>query len=242
MIRNLKVLGLALVAVFALSAAAASMASAAPAKITSTGPVTLDGTEDGLNAFTGFGGKVECPGTIATGHKTLTTKQTEEKLTHELIPSGSTSFTLTLDLPATCTTVEGEASHRTTVTMNGCDFDIELLEPTLEGTFGTKSTLVCPPEKDIQIEVYPFAGSELGGIVCTITVKPQSAEGVHLVNKETPEKKWDLTATGTYQNFVSTRSGSGCATAEDKESKLHVNLTVKGTNSLKEPTDVTVSS
>jgi hypothetical protein len=239
MIRNLKILGLALIAVFALTASATSMASAQ--KITSTGPVTLDGTEDGINAFTGFGGKVECPGTVATGHQTLTTKNTEEKRTHQLIQSGSSSFTLTLDLPTSCTVVEGGTAHRATVTMNGCDFDIEVLAPVM-GAWPTQSTEVCPTGQDIAIEIYPFSGSELGGVICTITIKPQAAnQGVHFLNGKTPEGKWDITATGTYTGIEASRSGSGCASETKTNCELHVNLTIKGTNSLKEQTDATVS-
>jgi len=245
MIRNIKVLGLALVAVFAFSAIAASAASAQNGRITSTGPVTLDGTEDGINAFTGFGAKVECPNTVVTGHKTLTTKQTEEKLTHELIPSGSSSFTLTLDLPANCNAVEAGTNHRTTVTLNGCDFDIEILTQS-GGIWPTRGSLVCPTGKDIEIEVYPFSGSELGGVVCTFTIKPQSGkEGVHLTNGSLEEgggvKRWDVTAAGAYKGFTATRSGSGCSTAEENASELDFNYTFKGTNNVSERTDVTVS-
>jgi len=242
MIRNLKILGFALVAVFALSAVAASMASAQ--KITSTGPVTLDGTENGLNAFTAFGAKVECPGTVATGHRTLTPRQTEELLTHELIPSGSSAVTLTLDQPNQCTAVESGGSHLATMTTNGCDFDIEILAQS-GASWPTRSTQVCPTGKDIEVEIYPFSSSELGGVVCTITIKPQAAkEGVSFSNSSFEEggvKKWDVIATGAYEKIVTTRSGSGCTTAEDKESKFDVNLTIKGTNAAGQQTDVTVS-
>jgi hypothetical protein len=92
MIRNLKALGLALVAVFALSAVAASAASAQQGFITSTGPVTLDGVEDGTNYFEihnlePFGKvRVECPGSTFKGHEVGSTKG---------IPSGAKTATIT---------------------------------------------------------------------------------------------------------------------------------------------------
>ena len=90
MTRILKALGLALVAVFALSAVAASTASAQQGTLTSDGPVTLTATETGVgqNWFEAFAAKIECPGSTFTGHKVATTP-------HTPISSGATEATLT---------------------------------------------------------------------------------------------------------------------------------------------------
>jgi hypothetical protein len=116
MIRNLKVLGLALVAVLAMSALAASAASAQQGKLTINGgtEVTLDATENGLNAFTAFGAEVECPGSTITGHKINTTP-------HTLIPANATEITLTPNF-VNCVARDSTGTHKATVTMTSCDF------------------------------------------------------------------------------------------------------------------------
>src|ERR1044072_3755126 len=71
MIRNLKAPGLALMAVFALTAMAASTASAQQGTLTSDGPVTLIGTETGEpndNSISMFGTTIRCPGSTHTAH------------------------------------------------------------------------------------------------------------------------------------------------------------------------------
>ena len=118
---NLKALGLALVAVFALSAVAASAASAQQGTLTSTGPVTLTATETGAaqNWFEAFGARVECPGSTINGHKVATTP-------HVPIPVPATQATLT---PKWLETVGGLPNCKVpglgltaTIDMNGCDF------------------------------------------------------------------------------------------------------------------------
>jgi hypothetical protein len=88
MIRNLKVLGLALVAVLAMSAVVASAAMAQNGLITSDGPVTLTGSETGANTnfWDAFGLQLTCPGSTTVGHKVGTS---------EPIPSGSSEITAT---------------------------------------------------------------------------------------------------------------------------------------------------
>jgi hypothetical protein len=69
---RLKTLGLALVAVFALSAVAASAASAQQGKLTSDGPVTLTITETGVeqNFFEMFTSKSPAPPAPSQGINT----------------------------------------------------------------------------------------------------------------------------------------------------------------------------
>jgi len=242
MIRNLKVLGLALVAVFALSAMAASAASAYEGTITSTGPFTLDGHEAtvGANIFTAFGASVSCPESTATGHKTLTKEETEKGKTHELIPSGSSSFTLTFDLKQeNCKAVDSAGTHKATVTLNGCDFDVTITETLVANTsYSVDYGVVCPTGKVIEIEVYPFAGSELGGIACNIKVKEQSGLTGGSGQESGAE---DLTLGGKVKGIHVERSGSACATETTTGGEFDIHTILTGTNSLKETTALDLS-
>jgi len=231
MIRNLKVLGLALVAVFAMSAVAASAASAANGVLTSTGPVTLVGDEDGTNALTGAnGGVVTCSGSTVAGHKVGTT---------ELIPSGSGEATLTPNY-VNCLTALSGTNHKTTVTLNGCDYKLTIGATTAGGGYSVTADLVCPATKDVQVEVYPFAGSELGGVVCTITIQPQTGlTGPELTNVTGSPN--DLTLAGAFTGIHSSQSGSGCTTESSTTDVLDVNYTVTGRNAEGNPTAISVS-
>lgn len=113
MIRNLKVLGLALIAVFAMTAVAASTASAAEEEVTLTPaeyPALLTGTNDPSevhpnHTFTTSGGaKVECKSILFTG--TIAAKGV-----------GDTNVTITPDY-SECTALGMGA----TVNMTGCDY------------------------------------------------------------------------------------------------------------------------
>jgi len=241
MIRNLKVLGLALVAVFALSAMAASAASAQTnGSITSTGPWTGIGEETGVNKFEAFGSRVECTGSKITFHKTLKTSETEPPLskTHEDLIGDEESATLTLDVNQSTCLADGE--HKATVTLNGCDLDL-MVQGTVEtGKYNTAISQVCPTNKDIEIEVYAFKGSELGGVVCKITIKEEAANnnrtGATLANSS-----GTLVAGGTVQNISASRSGAGCATESTTEAKLFVNAKVKGVNAEGNETELSIT-
>jgi hypothetical protein len=181
MIRNLKVLGLALVAVFALSALAASVASAQVQQGTFTSSngtaQTLIGTETGLagsNAYTSFGSRTECPGSTYTAHKYNVTP-------HVAIPNKETTFTITPHYK-NCVAFN-PASHPMTVTMNGCDYvlHIGLTTGGVLGTYGATLDIVCPPNKVIEKHVYNDAGHT--ELLCTMKIKAQNGlAGAHFTN------------------------------------------------------------
>jgi hypothetical protein len=105
--RNLKALGLALAAVFALSALTASAASAQTVgklTVASGTSATLDGTENGVNRITVFGSFVECPGSTGTGHEFGTTP-------HVPVPAGASKVTLTPNF-VNCFTEDGTGKHK----------------------------------------------------------------------------------------------------------------------------------
>jgi hypothetical protein len=181
MIRNLKVLGLALVAVFAMSALAASAASAQGVQgefTTSNGTAqTLIGTETGVagsNALTSFGAKIECPGSTYTAHKFNVTP-------HVAIPNKETTATITPHYK-NCVAFN-PASHPITVTMNGCDYVLHIGVTTggVAGTYGATVDIVCPPNKVIEVHVYNNAAHT--ELLCTIKVKGQNGlAGAHVTN------------------------------------------------------------
>jgi hypothetical protein len=257
MIRNLKVLGLALVAIFAMSAMVASAASAqTQGKLTTEGggAVTLTGSETGekANRLTAFGLSVECPGSTYTGKKTLTTAETEAGKKHEPLPNLSTTATIipVYNQPK-CIAPVGGSNFPATVTMNGCDYDLTVNETTGEQTetkktFGATFEIVCPKEKDIEIEVW-----ELGDTVhsvapwCTLTVKPQAnLKGAHVTSTPKATPKDDIDLDGTVEKITATRSGTKpllCPASETKEAKFDLDVTVKGENAAGEEKGITVT-
>ena len=249
MIRNLKTLGLALMAILALGAVAASTASAQTlGKITSPGNVTLTGEDTGTkaNSFTVFGRGVECPGSTYTGHKVLTHAETTAGKTHELLPSGSTEVTVTPHYKQTsggtanCDIEPGGLSA--TVTMNGCDyrfydFTTVVTASHPEHTYGFLTDIVCPTGKDIEVHAYIGHGHAFQA--CKTTVQPQT--GLHGGTATTTTGAADdIDLTGTITGIKATQSG-GCGHAETTEGIYHLDVTVKGHNAAKEPVGVTIT-
>jgi hypothetical protein len=223
--RNLKALGLVLAAVFALSALSASAASAQTVgklTVASGTSATLDGTENGQNALTVFGGKIECPGSKIFGHEFGTTP-------HVPVPAGASKVTLTPEF-VNCFSEDGAGKHKTTVTMTSCDFESETGETTggVANTYGIKAAIKCnTPGDTIDIDVYAFSGSELGGIQCTVKFKEQAnLAGAHVTTDTVND---DLNITGPVTGIHAERSGSGCATETTNTGVADINATVKGT-------------
>lgn len=233
MIRNLKVLGLALVAVFAFSAMSASGASAAVGTLTSDGEVTLDATENAgtVNALTAFGGKTECPGSTITGHKYNTTP-------HQLIPNDVSTITLTPDY-VNCKVVEGGTTHFATVTMNECDYTLHIGE-TIGATseYSTTVDVECVAGHSIVVDVYGNATNELfPGKVCEITVGPQTGlTGATAKNKGTTE----IELNGTYTGISASKSGL-CGAGTTTTGEFDIHATATGTNAGGTATGISIS-
>lgn len=146
MTRNLKVLGLALVAAMALSAVVASAASAAAAKFTAdTVPAgttaTVKGEQSGVNTFTLTSGlTLTCA--VATAEGPAVTKGPE-----------STEVSLTPKYE-TCHVVVAGLTKAVTVTVNGCTYEFNATKNTGGKPFGADLTIKCPAGKQIEIHVY----------------------------------------------------------------------------------------
>jgi hypothetical protein len=239
MIHNLKVLGLALMAVVAFSAMVASAASAQNGKLTSTGPVTLDATEIAGKQnvlLTAFGGIVECPGSTMSGHKYNVTP-------HTFIPSGAETVTLTPKYNTDeCFTEEtiGGGRHFTTITMNECDYVLHLGTTTgVTDQYNVTADIVCPEKKSIIVDVYFSATSTNETLkVCEITIGSQVGLSGPTVTDTTVG---DLTVNGTYKKLSLSRSGAGCTTKSTAEGETHINDTVKGTNETGDNTSISLS-
>jgi len=188
--RNLKALGLVLVAVFAIGAMVASAASAQNGIITSDGPITLKGVNTGPeleNSLTVFGQKETlCPTITYTGHKVAVTP-------HEKIPNNSSSVTITPN-PGICR-VGG--TIRSTVDMNGCDFVFDLGKTTgVADQYAVTTTVVCPAGKHIVETLFTNEDFHLTQkkSFCHITIT-EKASYDGLLLKDTTNNTFDLTGT-----------------------------------------------
>jgi hypothetical protein len=223
MTRNLKVLGIALAAVFAMSAVAASTASAQLGKITADGPVTLKGTETGAaleNSFTvtvlGSTTALTCPGSTYTGHTKATTP-------HKPLHLNATEVTVTPHYKQPCE--DNKGNKDVTVNMNGCDYVFRDATTTggVAGTFGIVVDIVCPAGKVIEVT----------GSVCTVKVGPQTGlTGFHLTHTPSPADDIDLSGT---VNVAVTACGLNVT------SVYHADVTIKGVSEAGSDTPVTIT-
>lgn len=163
MIRNLKVLGLALVAVFAMSAVAASMASADTFKSETGLSVTLTGKQSGTgDVFTTTAGTVKCKqvnytGTSASGVTTVTATPNypAKFLNTEVVPPKEEQNCTGFGFPAEIAT-------------NGCTYLFHLNATTADGTLD----VVCPEGKEITV-----TAAAAGTTKCIVHVAAQKGLG-----------------------------------------------------------------
>ncbi|HET9162088.1 MAG TPA: hypothetical protein VFN89_01415 [Solirubrobacterales bacterium] len=212
MIRNLKVLGLALAAVFALSAAIAASASAeTPGVLTVEGATsaTLNGVESGSgeNFFETAGTKVECAGSTFTGTKVGSTT--------EPVPAGASEVTITPHYTSPCVGAAG-------VDMEGCDYKLSDATTTggVAGTYGVTVNIICPGTKKIKVTSSP----------CAFLIGSQTVTGFHLTNESSEKIRLSGTATGI--------SGTACGFPISAEQ--HQNVLISGTSGVN-PVGVTLS-
>lgn len=158
MIRNLKALGIALVAVFATGALSASSALAVDTFISATGkPVLVTGISHNHKlTFTNSGANIQCTtkrvaGTFVSG---------SEEMTIDVEYSGTVNV-----VPHTqhCSASFGQA----TVHMNGCHYVLEGATTGHDPVGSTDATvwITCPPGKVIDITT---------SVGITITIPPQT--------------------------------------------------------------------
>jgi hypothetical protein len=232
MIRNFKIVGLALIPVLALTAlTSAASAQAANGRLTSTGNVTLTGTEITPGKATAFGLTVECPGSTAVGHKVGSTTA--------FLPNGSEEVTITPTFKQPCKSNVGPS----TIDMNGCDVVSHIGETTgVADTYSGTSDLVCPAGKDVTVTSwFSEAEHKEGKEACTIHVSPQTGVKGGTV-KDTTEG--DLVLNGPVRGkAVETKDGlhSLLCPAKEGEGELSGVATVKGHNEVGANTAISLS-
>jgi uncharacterized protein (DUF1499 family) len=214
--------------------------------LTSDGPVTLTGTDTGVeaNRLEAFGAFYECPGSTYTGHKYNVTP-------HTFISSGATTITIspkykekTAEGAPNC---KGSLGTSATIDMNGCDYVAHLGETTPAenevGTYGVTFDVVCPAGKEITVTVW-FSGaahtSEPSAPKCIVHVPPQNGlSGAHAT--ETGNGTIDLTGTITGVTVKQTRGSILCpAGTHTTEGKFKLDVNVTGKNEVGESTAITL--
>lgn len=209
------------------SAAAPGVQAEFSAQITSEqSPWTIDGKQIGETVITRLGRTVKC--------------KTANLHTEGI--NGSTTVTVTPEYKE-CTSSLGPM----TVTMNGCHY-LWHLTANVEDTMTAVVTLVCPGTNKAEYEIYTSAANHASGTTaCKYKFGSQTFGGtIDFTNEPaggiTP-KDW-IKAHVNLANITSTSEGSIllCGAANDGTGTLAGELEMKGTNQLKEPTGLTVST
>jgi hypothetical protein len=171
MTRNLKALGLALIATFAMSAVAASSASALGEFTSTSGPYPKHLVVEDVGAadvFTVGGSEA-----FACHNETHTLKLTGPVKTIEAAP----------EFGETCQVV-GSAHWNQTPTENDCKLHFEWESNVATDHDKVKVKVVCPPLKAIEIHRYNDSTPH-GSSFCTSTVGSQTASGTLTATSET---------------------------------------------------------
>jgi hypothetical protein len=215
MIRNLKALGVALVAMAALGAVIASGASA---QFTAAEyPASLTGNQiGGGHSFETAAGTLTCTTAHFTG--TLSGKSPEVTIEPEYTGCAVTSGPLT--------------GAPVTVTMNGCDYLFTQSGTVTSDTAEDIVHLICPGSNKIQIHVYTNATKHAEGVsLCSYTVGPQTIGNIHYEN-HTPNV---ITVEARASNVAITRDGSILCGAASQTAVYRGNTEVTAKNGAGEP-------
>jgi hypothetical protein len=239
MIRNLKVLGLALAAVFAMSLAVASAASAtgtitgSPSTVKATATDTL-----GEKSTLKFNANQEitCHGHYYIGN----VDETEEPEEHGWLDLPATEITVTPEYENCTPFVNGSKVGFATVTMNGCDFDIAIGATTEDETghhWATTSQLTCPENKVAEIHVYSNEAHTT--TICTYKFKAQKEKVAAIVRNV---GDGTITLGGTVEGITAEREGILCGgKAETSTATLDIHAIASATDAGENPVEVEIS-
>lgn len=237
MIRTLKTLGLALVAVFAISAMVASAAMALTPVLTTTNATKID-------ARTAPGS----PGVFNRLGRTISCNKAEFNA-----PASNLATTFTTAVPVFAECESPSLKKPATVFMNECDFTFHLTADAKEGgedTWTAVSDLNCPETKTVTIVVYTDATHATA--LCTFHIATQTGKTkIDLTNEPagssfggvTTSENWVL-AHIEIGGIVSTATGSilTCGAASDSNATLSATAEVYGTTSGGLPAGITIST
>ncbi len=214
MIRNIKALGLAAMAILAMAAFASSAMAEKPGTFTASSyPVHVFG-EDTDDTFTVSGSVLNCTHGTFSG---------EAK-------AASTSITIT-PVYTNCTKNSTEPA---TVTTNGCAYVFEVGTMSNHAEAHGSVEIECPAGKSIEVHSYANHTTHTSGSSnCTITVGPQTVENVLYTNKEENGiKHIHLESTNGTGIIVSTQIHGSCSFGFTltPSGDYDAGVTVKGTN------------
>jgi hypothetical protein len=238
MIRNLKALGLALVAVFAMMAMAAQGAQGeegadfTPASF----PTTIDITNE--STFTWA-----VPG--------LPTQTCAEVSGHAILEDASPELTATEIQFATCHVVTLGITFPVTVDMNGCHYLFTAHTYTPKATEGDGAAdgdvhIVCPEDREKTITVFKAgsSGHPEADLRCTIHVPPQTpgpATDVTYLNENT-EGKMAITAQfHELEAQMTVTESTICGKERTVTAKFNLSLWMKATDDEGNYIDLTMS-
>ncbi len=270
MSRKLKALGLALVAMFAMSAVASSMASAEvtkpglfTAKVGVNEVAKIDAEQvqapgKPLNTFTVNGLALTCGTVKLTGNPVNTKASPEEDVVKEKVKGPeSTDVTLTPEFgPANCHVVIAGLTKTVTVTENGCAFVFDAKTTETKGVISNTAltTIECPSGKKIEVHVYSTAGTETT-TTCTYDIEAiaanQTLPGITLDNKvntvkEPPEpsESNDILATVNVTGITvkNTIKSAVCGQNDPEKATYEGEVTIQATTEANVLTDASVSS
>jgi hypothetical protein len=227
MIRNLKALGLALVAVLAMSSLVASAASANPFWFKSDGAVgsttTLTGSQIGQDVFEVDGGKITCSTATYSGSQV-----------------GNTATTITIN--PTYAGCIAFGTFPATVTMNSCRYVFHTDTKTAGTQYDVITTIECNGTDEITVTAKTAAGQ----VKCVIHVPAQNlGTGLMVTNATKGNGVKDVTADVAFTNIkYSQTEGEGlgkCPNAlNTTNGKYTGSATLEGRNSLGGETDIWV--
>lgn len=188
MIRNLKILGLTMVAMAAIAGVAAASASA-HFHAENAGTTSVTGSQTNTHEFTVNTGTVTCSTANFGGSQS---GETAESLTITPVYEGCTNSLL----------------GSMTVNMNGCYYTFTVTETTTETTTDGAVHIICETGKEI--EVKRTSGTQ----VCTVKVPPQTPVGGIEYHNKTDEagvpKTMYVEVTANVTGLHYTQSGILC--------------------------------
>jgi len=218
--RNLKALGLALVAVFAMTAVLASAAQAQTLKVTvNPSPAWLTAE---MIAHPNIG-KVET--FKLAGGQEVGCDKTNSAAT---VNNGNTSITVVPNFEE-CVAVIGTETHKVTVTMNDCDFLLHggaTQTPNSTTFINGEVDLVCPTGKEVEIHVYKPATTETEEL-CTYKVAGfTNKQGNEFKNEGTGATN-DVSISSSVGGIATTRTGSLLCGAANQNGTFTGSTTIK---------------
>jgi hypothetical protein len=230
MIRNLKTLGIVLMAVFAISATAASAASAeSQGTLTSDGLVSLTGTDSTLFQITfNANQRYYCDTHYLIGNVDTTP--------HQPLSTPEKTFTIVPEFSDCEAVLNGQPETPATFTMNGCDFVLGIGKGE-SGVYGTTLQLACPTGKEIEFHMYSSEAHTT--TICTFKLSAQSGITGATVSNSGEES---VTLNGTFSGIHETRTGILCGGSSTSNSvQLDIDALITGYNEAEEPTAISLT-